>query len=132
MGLPISGNEAPKVSAATATKYVKEMVDLEAAYSGTNEAAFRKLAKDYGVTVSQLVHLYKAKAKKCDVSLFATVKAAYFDYCAKKAARLLHNIQMGEAACGDAHDGDLVDRLAAIIAEAQAKTAAIRSGEPVK
>lgn len=128
MALPDFGNEVPKVSAATATKYVQEMVELEAVTSRTKDAALRKLARDYGLTVSQLTHLYKAKAKTCDVSLFARVKAAYLDRCAKMAARLLHNIEMEEASGGDAHDQDLVDRLSGILAEIQAQRAPLNTG----
>lgn len=127
MALPNSGNEVPKVSAATATKYVQEMVDLEAVTSRTKEAALRKLARDYGLTVSQLTHLYKAKAKTCDVSLYARVKAAYLDRCARMAARLLHNIELEEAAGADADDQDLVDRLSSILAEVAAKRAPVHA-----
>ena len=128
MALPDFGNEVPNVSAATATKFVREMVELETVTSGTRDAALRKLARDYGLTVSQLTHLYKARAKTCDVSLFARVKAAYLDRCAKMAARLLHNIEMEEASSGDAHDQDLVDRLVAILAETQAQRAQVHKG----
>jgi cell division protein FtsX len=132
MALPDFGNEVPKVSAATATKYVREMVELETVTSTTREAALRKLARDYGLTVSQLTHLYKAKAKTCDVSLFARVKAAYLDRCAKMAARLLHTIEIEEAAGGDADDQDLVDRLIAIRSEALAKSAALHARGEVR
>jgi len=132
MGFPNSGNEVPKVSAATATEYVREMVHLEAATSGTKEAALRKLARDYGLTVSQLTHLYKAKAKTCDVGLFARVRAAYLDRCAKMATRLLHKIEIEEASGVDVHNQDLVDRLAAIVAEVMAQEAQIRPGREMK
>ena len=127
MALPDFGNEVPKVSAATATKYVRKMVELETVSSQTREAALRKLARDYGLTVSQLTHLYKAKAKTCDVSLFARVKAAYLDRCAKMAARLLHAIEIEEAAGADADDQDLVDRLNGILAEVAAQRAQINT-----
>lgn len=132
MALPDFGNEVPNVSAATATKYVREMVELETVTSTTREAALRKLARDYGLTVSQLTHLYKAKAKTCDVSLFARVKAAYLDRCAKMAARLLHNIEIEEASGGDAHDQDLVDRLTGILAEVAAQRAQVHAGREVR
>ena len=126
MASPNSDNEVPNVSAATAIKYVQDMVDLETLTTRTQERAYERLSRDYGLTVSQLTHLYKAKAKTCDVGLFARVKAAYLDRCAKMAARMLHNIQLEEASGGDAHDQDLVDRLIAIRSEAMAKSAALR------
>lgn len=131
MGLPNFGNEAPKVSAATATRYVREMVELETATAHTKDAAMRKLARDYGLTVSQITHLYKARAKTVDVGLFARIRAAYLDRCAKTAARLLHNIEIEEAAGTHVDDQDLVDRLAGILAEVVAKGAAIHSGKEV-
>ena len=127
MASPNSDNEVPKVSAATAIKYVQDMVDLETLTTRTQERAYERLSRDYGLTVSQLTHLYKAKAKTCDVGLFARVKAAYLDRCAKMAARMLHNIQLEEASGGDAHDQDLVDRLIAIRSEAMAKSAQINT-----
>lgn len=132
MALPNFGNEVPKVSAATATKYVQELVELETVTARTKEAALRRLARDYGLTVSQLTHLYKAKAKTCDVSLFARVKAAYLDRCAKMAARLLHTIEIEEAASGNADDQDLVDRLTGILAEVAAQRAQIHAGREVR
>ena len=132
MALPNFGNEVPKVSAATATKYVQELVELETVTARTKEAALRRLARDYGLTVSQLTHLYKAKAKTCDVSLFARVKAAYLDRCAKMAARLLHTIEIEEAASGNADDQDLVDRLTGILAEVAAQRAQIHAGREMR
>ncbi|KKC39537.1 hypothetical protein WH87_04925 [Devosia epidermidihirudinis] len=131
MALPNFGNEVPKVSATTATEYVREMVKLETMSSGTKEAAMRKLSRDYGLTVSQLTHLHKAKAKTCDVSLYARVKAAYLDRCAKVAARLLHTLEIEEASGADAHDQDLVDRLTGILAEVATKRAPLHPGAKV-
>lgn len=132
MALPDFDNEVPSVSAHTATNYVREMVKLETVTSGTNESAIHKLARDYGLTVSQLVHLYKGKAKTCDVSLFARVRLAYLDRCARMAAAMQHRIAMEEALSGNADDQDLVDRLGSIAAEIAAKASALRAREKVK
>lgn len=129
MTSPNLGNEVPNVSAATATHYVQKMVQLETISSKTKERAIEKLARDYGFTESQLIHLDKAKAKSCDVSLYARIKAAYYDRAASLARRLLHEMHIEEASGGDAHDQDLVDRLDAILAEALAKRAALNKGE---
>jgi len=132
MALPNSGNEVPQVSAATATHYVQQMVQIEAVSAHTKERAIQRLARDYGFTESQLVHLHKAKAKTCDVSLYARIKAAYYDRCAKMAARLLHEIEVEEALSGNADDQDLADRLAALLSEAKAKRAAVNQGKQVR
>lgn len=131
MASPISGDEVHNVSAATASDYVEKLVALEAVTSGTNEAAFEKLARDYGLTVSQLVHLYKRRAKTCDVSLFARVKRAYLDKCARMVAALQHEMAIEEALVGDAVDQDLVDRLAALAAEVATKRTQVHAGREV-
>lgn len=132
MALPNSGNEVPKVSAQAATVYVQKLVNIEVASSGTKENALRKLARDYGLTVSQLVHLYKGKAKKCDVSLYAQIKGAYLDRCAKMIAALQHDMAIEEASGSDADDQDLVARAAALAAEVAAKRAALHERGQVK
>ena len=125
MASPDFGNEVHTVSAATATRYVEKLVALETINSRTNEAAFQKLARDYGFTVSQLVHLFKGRAKSCDISLYARIKRAYYDRCAKMAMTLQHEMAIEEALGSDAFDQDLADRAAALVAEAMAKRAAV-------
>lgn len=132
MTSPNLGNEATQVSAATATEYVQQMVRLETVSAQTKERAIQKLARDYGFTESQLIHLHKAKAKSCDVTLFMRIKQAYYDRAAKLAARLLHEMQIEEALSGNAHDQDLADRIGVVLEEALAKRAKINAGGEVK
>lgn len=128
MALPKNDNEVPQVSAQTATLYVQKMVRLEEIHAGTKERAIDNLANRYGLTPSQLVHLYKAKAKKCDVGLFVRIKQAYYDKCARMIAALQHEMAFEEAIHGDAHDQDLADRLTALATEVAAQKAALRQG----
>lgn len=132
MALPNSGNEVPKVSATTATKYVQKLVAIERVSSGTNENAIAKLARDYGLTVSQLTHLYKERAKTCDVSLYVRIKGAYLDRCAKMIAAIQHDLTIEEAMTSNADDQDLVDRAAELAAEVAAKRSALHQGDKVK
>lgn len=132
MGLPKSGNEVPKVSAEAASEYVQKLVELEQVSAGSKENAFAKIAREHGLTVSQLVHLYKRKAKKCDVSLYARVKGAYLDRCAKMVAALQHELAMEGAACADADDQDLVARADALAAEVAEKRAALNERKQVR
>lgn len=131
MALPNSGNEVPNVSAATATKYVEKLVALETIESRTNEAAFHRLAQEYGFTVSQLVHLFKGRAKTCDISLYAKIKRAYYDRCVRMASALQHEMAIEEALGSDAFDEDLASRASALVAEAVAKRAAVNTGGEV-
>lgn len=132
MALPNSGNEVPHVSASTATEYVQKLVKIETATSGTKETAIAKIARDYGLTPSQLTHIYKGRAKTCDISLFARIRGAYLDRCARALASLQHELAMEEALSGNALDQDLVDRAAALAAEVAAKRAAFHPGAQVK
>lgn len=132
MALPNSGNEVPNVSAATASEYVQKLVRIEAVTSGTKENAICKIARDYGLTQSQLTHLYKGRAKTCDVSLFVRIKRAYLDRCARAVAALQHELEIGEASSGDALDQDLVARAAALAAEVAAKRAALDQGKELR
>lgn len=132
MALPNSGNEVPNVSAATATEYVQKLVTIETATSGTKENAIAKIARDYGLTPSQLTHLYKGRAKTCDVGLFTRIRSAYLDRCARALAALQHELAMEEASSGDAFDQDLVARAAALAEEVAAKRAALNKGAQVR
>ncbi len=131
MALPNFGNEVPNVSAATATEYVQKLVRIEAGTTGTKETAIAKIARDYGLTPSQLTHLYKGRAKTCDVSLFARIRGAYLDRCARALASLQHELAMEEALSGNALDQDLVARAAALAAEVAAKRAALHEGKEI-
>lgn len=132
MALPNSGNEVPKVSAEAASDYVQRLVRLEEVSAGSKDNAIHKLARDYGLTPSQLVHLYKRRAKKCDVSLYAQVKAAYLDRCARMIARLQHDIAIEGASSVDADDQDLAARASALAEEVAAKKSALYARKEVR
>lgn len=132
MALPKTDNKVPEVSAHTATEYVQMMVRIEEVRSGTQENAMRKLAHDYKIGFWQLVHLFKGKAKTCDVVLFNRVRSAYLDRCGQMIAALQHEIEMEEALGGDAVDQDLVARARALVAEVAEKRAALGEGRAVK
>lgn len=88
MAYPNKGDLKP-MSAAEASFYVRQMIHREAHGPGDHERAMERLEARYGVGFWTLDHLRKNKAKTCDVSLFARIKAAFADHCGKQAARLL-------------------------------------------
>lgn len=130
MKFPIFGNEVPKMSAQQASEFIREMVVLEEICSGTKEAAILSLARQYELTPSQITHLYKRRAKSCDVSLFQRIHLAYLDKCASMALRLQHKIETQGAVGSDAFDEDLLARASGLVAEANARKAAV--GRAVK
>lgn len=125
MKFPIFGNEVPNMSAQQASTFVREMVLLQELVSGTKENAIDALAREYGLTASQITHLYKRRAKTCDVSLFTRIQLAYLDKCARVAMRLQHKIETQGALGSDAFDEDLLARASDLVAEANARKAEV-------
>lgn len=125
MKFPILGNEVPNMSAQQASTFMRELVLMEEITSGTKQRAIEVLAREYGLTPSQITHLYKRRAKSCDVSLFQRIQLAYLDKCARMAMRLQHNIETQGAVGSDAFDEDLLARASQLVAEANARKAAV-------
>lgn len=88
MAYPNKGNLKP-MSAAEASFYVRQMIHREAHGPGDHERAMERLEAKYGLGFWTLDHLRKRKAKTCDVTLYARIKAAFIDHCGKQAAKLL-------------------------------------------
>jgi hypothetical protein len=108
--------------------YARRLVDLESQGGSDIEGALDRIERSYGIGGNALQHLRSRRAKKCDISLYARIKAAYFDLCARQARALLHEIEIEEA-LGDETNSDLGDRLMAIAQEAaEKKAAALRGG----
>ena len=120
MTYPIFGNEVPKMSAQQASLFIKKMVLLESIVTGSKETAITSLAREFEFTESQIIHLYKRRAKSCDVTLYARIRK-----CGAIVQRLLHNIETLEALGTDDFDQDLHDRASALDAEVKAKKAAL-------
>ena len=88
MAYPNKGN-LETMTAAQASFYVRQMIHREAYGPGDHERAMERLEAKYGLGFWTLDHLRKNKAKTCDVSLFARIKAAFADHCGKQATKLL-------------------------------------------
>lgn len=96
MAYPNKGNLKP-MSAAEASFYVRQMIHREAHGPGDHERAMERLEAKYGLGFWTLDHLRRRKAKTCDVTLYARIKAAFIDHCGKQAARLLLDADMAMA-----------------------------------
>jgi hypothetical protein len=72
------------------------MIHREAAGPGDAERAMERLEAKYGIGFWTLDHLRKGKAKTCDVSLYARIKAAFADHCGRQAARLLQEAETAQ------------------------------------
>jgi hypothetical protein len=113
------------MNAAVATEYVRKMVALEDANA---ERAMEKLQAKYGLSYWTLDHFRRRKAKTCEVTLFAHIKAAFIDHCGKQAARLIHEAQTAQAVNYDDDVAAIEDEIRALAARlALAKSKAKRA-----
>lgn len=109
-----------------ASDYASRLLEYEQRGSDTESALYR-LEQRYGLSPNQILHLRSRRAKSCDVSLFARLRAAYLDLCERQVSKLQHEIAITKATSDDTL-GDLeaeARRLAQKIAE---RKAAIRAG----
>jgi hypothetical protein len=95
MAYPNKGHIKP-MSAVEATHFVRAMIHREAAGPGDAERAMSNLEAKYGIGFWTLDHLRKGKAKTCDVSLYARIKAAFADHCGKQARLLLQEAETAQ------------------------------------
>ena len=124
MSYPKQGNIVP-MSAAVASDYVRQMIHREARGPGDYENAMVRLEAKYGIGFWTLDHLRKNKAKTCDVSLFARIRAAFADHCGRHAVRLLEEAKAVEAIGPDddvAAIRNEIEALVARLAAAKVKT----------
>lgn len=96
MAYPKTGNLKP-MSAAEASSYVRQMIQLEARGPGDHERAMERLEAKYGLGFWTMDHLRKNKAKTCDVTLYARISNAFADHCGRHAARLLQDAMKAQA-----------------------------------
>lgn len=101
-----------------ASDYASRLLEYEQRGSDTESALYR-LEQRYGLSPNQILHLRSRRAKSCDVSLFARLRAAYLDLCERQVSKLQHEIAITKAT-GDDSIEDLeaeAHRLAQKIAE---------------
>jgi len=99
------------MSTAVASEYVKRMVERETAGNGDVENAIRRLARKYGLSFWQIMHLRAGRAKAI---------GAYLDYCEQQISELREEI--AEVRGNDDRFEDLVgevDLLASKVMEAK-------------
>ena len=101
------------------------LIEEEARGASDLEPALYRLEQRYGISPHQILHLARKRAKKCDLGLFARMKAAYLDTCQRQVARLQHVIAITEATTNDDF-ADLAAEAAALAAKVAARQAALR------
>lgn len=84
------------MSAVEATHFVKAMIHREAAGPGEAERAMEHIEAKYGIGFWTLDYFRRGKAKTCDVTLYARIKAAFIDHCGKQALRLIQEAETAQ------------------------------------
>lgn len=112
------------MSAATATLYVRRMVEREADGEGDIPNAIERVARRWGLTKWQVERIRKGRAKTIDIGLFTRLRMAYLAECERQISKLQQELAL-ERAMG-AHLDDMADfereasQLAAKVAKAKA------------
>ncbi|MCO5072078.1 MAG: hypothetical protein M9944_12810 [Rhizobiaceae bacterium] len=108
------------------------MVRLETSRVGNAERALERLEAKYGISRWQLDHLRKNKAKTCEVSLYARLRAAFADHCGRHAARLLAQAEAAQAVEHDEDVAAIQDQIRALAAKLEALKGAKKEARAVK
>lgn len=86
----------PEMTAA----YARKMVERESRGNGGQLNAMDRVGRRCGMTARSLRRLINGETKDPGVSVFARVRAAYLDYCARQIAELQHEIEVEKARIG--------------------------------
>lgn len=110
--------------AATASNYVRIMVEREAKGEGDLSGAMDRLARRYGWTVWQVERLRKGRNKTIEAGFFARVRAAYLAEVERQISKLQHELAIEQAIGGD---DDALARAEAKARELAAQVAASKA-----
>lgn len=108
-----------------ASNYASRLLEMEQRGSDGESALFR-LEQRYGLSPNQLMHLRSRRAKSCDVSLFARLRAAYLDLCERQVRTLQHEIEIEKATSDDTLE-DLEAEALALAQKIAARKALMRA-----
>jgi hypothetical protein len=87
---------------------------------------FEQIERRYGIGRWTLEHLRKGRAKGCDVSVFARLRAAYLDLCERQVSKLQQQIAFEKATNHDDDLASLEAEAAALAAKIAAKKARLK------
>lgn len=113
------------MSAATASTYVRQMIQTESQGPGDAENAMSRLEQRYGIGFWTLDRLRKNRAKTCDATIYQRIRYAYLDLCARQVSKLQHQIAVEKATDDDTLE-DLEAEASALAARIAAKKAALK------
>lgn len=98
---PNSGFETPAMPVATASHYVKTMVEREARGEGDLAGAIERIARRHGLTKWQVERLRKGRSKTIEAGLFSRIRAAYLAEVERQISKLEHELALERAIGGE-------------------------------
>lgn len=125
---PISKYPVPPMTVEAAIDWaqrIHEYVGADARDEDQLDGAYARFEQRYGIGRWTIDHLRKAKAKTCDIGVFARLQAAYLDLCERQAAKLQQQIAILKATSDD-DLADLDAEAARLAQKVAAKKAALR------
>lgn len=129
MKSPTTEYLVPKMTVEAATDYARGVHGFLQASSRTEDdldAHYGAFERQFGLGRWTVEHLRKGKAKTCDVSVFAKLRAGYIALCERQVAKLQHQIAVEKATNDDDDLRDLEAAAAALAEKVRAKKAALR------
>ena len=112
MDSPKNGHSVMTIEAAY--NAATDLVQIES-HGRNMDEALKRIEKRTGISSSQIMHLYKRRAKKCDIGLFARLRGAYLEACELLVRDLQHRIAIERALADD--DLEDIAAEAAVLAE---------------
>ncbi len=114
-----------RMSAVVARSHVQRMVVREIETSGSRDRAFDAISRRYGITRSQLRHLWEGRAKTVEAGLFARIRLAYLDFNQRQISKLQAELALERAMGGDPDNlDDLETEARELLAKVEAARAA--------
>jgi nucleotidyltransferase/DNA polymerase involved in DNA repair len=131
MKSPTPEHLVPKMTIEAATEYASRLhrhVEEQVPTRDPDEIdwAFERFERMWGVGRWTLEHLRKGRAKTCDVTIFARLRAAYLGLCEQQLGKLQHQIAQLKAT-GDDDLTDLEGEARRLAEKIEAKKAAAQA-----
>lgn len=103
--------------------YARKMFQHRVKGWGDETDALEECAKMARMSARSFKRLMTGETKSLDMGVFARVRRAYLDYCARKAAELLAEIQQEESRSGNVRIGHLGEEVEVLVAKIEAARA---------
>ncbi|WP_267550337.1 hypothetical protein [Rhizobium rhizogenes] len=100
-------------------RYARKLFKLRAEGWGSETDALEECAGWMGMTPRSFKRLKDGETKKAS-SFFAKARKVYLDYCARKAAELLADVEAEKGRFGNVRIGDLDQEVEALVAKIEA------------